>query len=74
VRPLTRSVHLIGPCGFHCETDAADAAPRLRPAVKVIGTHGRSGLNRLLLGSVAERVVRVAPCPVLTVRPRPEVK
>ena len=34
----------------------------------VIGTHGRSGLNRWLLGSVAERVVRLAPCPVLTVR------
>ena len=40
----------------------------------VIGTHGRSGLNRLLLGSVAERVVRVAPCPVLTVRPKPDGK
>jgi nucleotide-binding universal stress UspA family protein len=34
----------------------------------VMGTHGRSGLNRLLLGSVADRVVRLAPCPVLTVR------
>jgi nucleotide-binding universal stress UspA family protein len=34
----------------------------------VMGTHGRSGLNRALLGSVAERVVRLAPCPVLTVR------
>jgi nucleotide-binding universal stress UspA family protein len=34
----------------------------------VIGTHGRSGLNRLLLGSVAEGVVRVAPVPVLLVR------
>jgi CBS domain-containing protein/nucleotide-binding universal stress UspA family protein len=33
----------------------------------VIGTHGRSGLKRLVLGSVAERVVRFAPCPVLTV-------
>jgi universal stress protein A len=33
----------------------------------VIGTHGRSGLKRLVLGSVAERVVRLAPCPVLTV-------
>jgi universal stress protein A len=34
----------------------------------VIGTHGRTGLNRLLLGSVAERVIRLAPCPVLAVR------
>ena len=35
----------------------------------VMGTHGRSGLTRLLLGSVAERVLRAADCPVLTVRP-----
>jgi nucleotide-binding universal stress UspA family protein len=34
----------------------------------VIGTHGRTGLTHLLLGSVAEEVVRHAPCPVLTVR------
>jgi len=32
----------------------------------VMGTHGRTGLTRLLMGSVAERVVRRAPCPVLT--------
>jgi nucleotide-binding universal stress UspA family protein len=37
----------------------------------VMGTHGRTGLNRVLLGSVAERVLRTAPCPVLTVR-RPD--
>ncbi len=35
----------------------------------VIGTHGRTGLAHVLVGSVAERVVRHAPCPVLTVRP-----
>lgn len=35
----------------------------------VMGTHGRSGFDRLLLGSVTERVVRKAPCPVLTVPP-----
>jgi universal stress protein A len=41
----------------------------------VMGTHGRSGLNRVLLGSVAERVIRLAPCPVLTVRQtKPEAR
>jgi nucleotide-binding universal stress UspA family protein len=34
----------------------------------VMGTHGRSGLFRVLMGSVAEAVVRKAPCPVLTVK------
>ena len=35
----------------------------------VLGTHGRTGLPHVFLGSVAERVVQHAPCPVLTVRP-----
>ena len=35
----------------------------------VIGTHGRSGVIHALIGSVAEKVVRKSPCPVLTVRP-----
>jgi nucleotide-binding universal stress UspA family protein len=35
----------------------------------VLGTHGRTGVARLFLGSVAARVVATAPCPVLTVRP-----
>ena len=34
----------------------------------VMGTHGRTGLQHFLLGSVAERVVRLAPCPVLVTR------
>ena len=33
----------------------------------ILGTHGRTGFSRLLLGSVAEKVVRQSPCPVLTV-------
>jgi nucleotide-binding universal stress UspA family protein len=37
----------------------------------VLGTHGRTGLGRLLMGSVAEQVVRRARCPVLTVRHLP---
>lgn len=36
----------------------------------VMGTHGRSGIEHILIGSVAEKVVRKAPCPVLTVRPK----
>lgn len=43
------------------------AARRYRAHMIVVGTHGRSGVRRLLIGSVAERVVRTAPCPVLTV-------
>ena len=35
----------------------------------VMGTHGRTGLSRVAMGSVAERVVRMAPCPVMTVKP-----
>ena len=34
----------------------------------VMGTHGHTGLRHVLLGSVAEKVVRLAPCPVLTVK------
>jgi nucleotide-binding universal stress UspA family protein len=51
----------------HEEIVAACAAES--PDILAMGTHGRSGLDRLLMGSVAERVVRTAPCPVLTVRP-----
>jgi nucleotide-binding universal stress UspA family protein len=36
----------------------------------IVGTHGRTGLDRLLMGSVAESVVRHAPCPVYTFRPK----
>jgi hypothetical protein len=36
----------------------------------VLGTHGRRAFKKLLLGSIAEEVFRIAPCPVLTVGPR----
>jgi nucleotide-binding universal stress UspA family protein len=39
-----------------------------RPDLLVIGSHGRGGVQRLVLGSVAEKVLRLATCPVLTVR------
>lgn len=58
------------------EGDAATEILRIAAEIKcdliVIGTHGRTGLSRLLMGSVAEQVLRKACCPVLTVKmPQP---
>jgi nucleotide-binding universal stress UspA family protein len=39
----------------------------------VMGTHGRTGVKRVLFGSVAEEVLRKAPCPVMTVKAEPDV-
>ena len=49
-------------------TEIVRYAVQNRVDLIVIGTHGRGPLGHILLGSVAERVVRTAPCPVLTVR------
>ena len=46
----------------------AEAAKSGRASLIAIGTHGRTGLARFFLGSVAARMVAIAPCPVLTVR------
>ena len=48
----------------------ARAARSKKADLLVIGTHGRTGFAKLFLGSVASRVLAVAPCPVLTVRGR----
>jgi universal stress protein A len=47
------------------------AAGELKADLVCIGTHGRGGIAHFILGSVAEKVVRQAPCPVLTIRPTP---
>jgi nucleotide-binding universal stress UspA family protein len=53
-------------------TDFADTivrqAKKLRASMIVMGSHGKTGLRRLLLGSVAERTLRYAACPVLIVK------
>ena len=63
--------------GVAARGEQIDGAPYLKIVelsassdLVVMGTHGRTGLPRLMLGSVAERVVRLAKCPVITV---PEV-
>jgi nucleotide-binding universal stress UspA family protein len=49
-------------------TEILKVAQEVNAELIVMGTHGRTGLGRLLLGSVAEQVLRKAPCPVLTVK------
>jgi nucleotide-binding universal stress UspA family protein len=49
-------------------TEIIRLARELPADLVVMGTHGRTGLGRLLMGSVAEQVMRKAPCPVLTVK------
>jgi nucleotide-binding universal stress UspA family protein len=59
--------------GLPAETIVESARQDSDVDLIVLGTHGRTGLSRLLMGSVAENVVRRAPCPVLTVKkPREE--
>src|SRR5688500_8195711 len=49
--------------------EIVSAAADLKADLLCVSTHGRTGLAHFLLGSVAEKIVRHAPCPVLTVRP-----
>ena len=56
---------------LRCGDPAAEilrAVEELKPELVIMGTHGRKGLARLFLGSVAEKVVRSSPAPVLMVR------
>ncbi len=52
----------------------AETAEEVGADLVVAGTHGRTGLTRLVMGSVAEEVLRRAPCPVLTIRGTVAVK
>ncbi len=61
------AVAFTGKGGGRC-AEIADYAATNPIDLIVIGTHGRGGLAHMMMGSVAEKVVRKAPCPVLTVR------
>jgi len=74
---LDRLMNLVDRSRYHAHADAVlglpaasivDYANATGIGLIVMGTHGRTGLAHLLMGSVAEQVVRTAPCPVLTVR------
>lgn len=68
----------LGARGFEVETSVAEGSPvgtivdlatRRRADAIVMGTHGARGFEHLTMGSVAERTVQLAPCPVLTLKP-----
>jgi universal stress protein A len=61
-----RSLVLQGPVAL----EIVDYAKTQNMDLIVMGTHGRTGIKHVLMGSVAERVLRMAPCPVLTVKAR----
>ena len=63
--PISSAAHIGNPAH-----EIAAIAKEMQSDLLVISTHGRTGLKHLLMGSVAERVVREAPCPVLVVRER----
>ncbi|HWF59889.1 MAG TPA: universal stress protein [Nitrospira sp.] len=56
------------------DTIICETAQEVRADLIVLGTHGRTGLRHVLLGSTAERVLNIAPCPVLTIRKHGQVE
>lgn len=56
-------------CEGRAAQKVADTAAAVKADLIVIGTHGRTGIAHMLLGSVAEQILRTAPCSVLTIRP-----
>jgi nucleotide-binding universal stress UspA family protein len=74
---LDHVINLVDRSRYNAHADAVlgspaeaiiDYAGATGTSLIVMGTHGRTGLAHLLMGSVAEQVVRTAPCPVLTMR------
>jgi nucleotide-binding universal stress UspA family protein len=79
---LTDLVHQAGSEGLEASAEVVDGVPFLeiiQSAEKhaadliIMGTHGRTGLQHLMLGSQAERVLRQAPCPVMTIKSSKEI-
>ena len=53
----------------HSPEPLVDVAEECEADMIIMGTHGRKGIDRILFGSVAEKVVKNSPIPVLTIRP-----
>jgi nucleotide-binding universal stress UspA family protein len=67
---VTASVEIRGDVGARPAHETADVARKKSADLIIAGTHGRSGLAGLLLGSETQRLLHIAPCPVLVVPSR----
>jgi len=76
---LREAQHQVEAAGRPCKSQLSDDYPvdainetarKVKAGLIIMGTHGRTGVAHVLLGSVTERTLRTAPCPVLTVRGR----
>jgi nucleotide-binding universal stress UspA family protein len=65
---ITADTELFDNFGERLAEVVADAAIRFNADLIVVGTHGRRGLGRMMLGSGAEQIIRLAPVPVLVIR------
>jgi nucleotide-binding universal stress UspA family protein len=65
---VTADTELFDNFGERLAEVVADAAIRFNADLIVVGTHGRRGLGRMMLGSGAEQIIRLAPVPVLVIR------
>ena len=59
---------LVDRLGARLAETMAEQATEWKASLVVVGTHGRKGIGRMLMGSGAEQIIRLAPCPVLVVR------
>ena len=62
---------LIDELGAHLADSVAQSAKDWDASLVVVGTHGRKGVGRMLLGSGAEQIIRLSSCPVLVIRTAP---
>ena len=76
-RIVQKAVSISSDCGVKIDTEIAEGdeaekiigtAERLKNDLIIRGTHGWSGVNKAIMGSIAERVIINAPCPVLVVK------
>ncbi len=69
IEPEVRAPEVVT-AGYHVSDTIADEARLWHADLLVVGTHGRRGVSKMLLGSVADGIVRLAPCPLLLIRDR----